>query len=205
MPGFANIQPYLSGLLRTATAVKQTPEATIRSYLVEHGSVQVRAEALLSTWGVPDFNRMTRRRIARALSRAGVEVEPPMSQVSRGSEVTLWVAPEAQAEPAAGAESAKEETRPWGERVAERTLTPLRRRPLRKRLGLDSVTEAPASASEPCAVCQAPATADSPAELLEGGWSLSRGLALCPDCREQGWELPEAGPFPFKRRSPRGQ
>jgi Protein of unknown function (DUF2510) len=87
----------------------QQPQGVIRRYLDQHGgTVQVPAYNLLSTWEVPDFEGGSRERIAQALRDAGIETDPPLSQVQRDTKVTLRVRDEPVSTPPWGAP--KEET-----------------------------------------------------------------------------------------------
>ena len=53
-----------------------------------------------------------------------------------------------------------------------------------------------------CAVCRRTEAA-SPGALKSGGWALGAEIDLCPDCQEQGWQLPKGGSLPFRRSSAR--
>lgn len=80
------------------------PEEIIRRYLVEHGSVKVGIEALEQTWNLERLSARDRRMIARALKRAGVVVEPPLTRASHRDRLTLSVLAPPAAEPAAAPE-----------------------------------------------------------------------------------------------------
>ena len=55
-----------------------------------------------------------------------------------------------------------------------------------------------------CAVCRRTEAA-SPGALKAGGWALGAEIDLCPDCQEEGWQLPKGGSLPFRRSSARQQ
>lgn len=47
-----------------------------------------------------------------------------------------------------------------------------------------------------CAACQRTFMAGSEDALHASGWRISEDLGLCPDCQEQGWQLPAPPPAP---------
>jgi uncharacterized protein DUF2510 len=72
--------------------VNTEPQRVIRRYLDEHGgSVQVPAHNLLTTWAVQDFEGGNRERIAQALHDAGIQTDPPLSDIQLDSIVTLEI------------------------------------------------------------------------------------------------------------------
>lgn len=65
------------------------PTELIKRYLGDHGGVvEVASEDLLSTWELDGFTDESRQAIDGALSRSGIQVNPRMSEVSRGSQRT---------------------------------------------------------------------------------------------------------------------
>jgi Domain of unknown function (DUF4352)/Protein of unknown function (DUF2510) len=80
--------------------VSTEPQHVIRRYLDEHGGdVEVPAHNLLSTWKVADFSGGNRERIEEGLRDAGIESQPPLSEVDRDTAVTLRVRPQQTADP----------------------------------------------------------------------------------------------------------
>ena len=52
-----------------------------------------------------------------------------------------------------------------------------------------------------CSVCQAPRPDGDPEELARLGWLQREDVYLCPDCRGDGWQLPEGSAGPMRRFS----
>lgn len=50
-----------------------------------------------------------------------------------------------------------------------------------------------------CAVCYRSYAAGSEEALAESGWKVSGELGLCPDCQNDGWQLPEGARLPYRR------
>ena len=57
--------------------------------------------------------------------------------------------------------------------------------------------------SLPCAVCRRPRPAMSDAEATASGWELAGAGALCPTCRQAGWQFPPGAAVPFRAAGPR--
>jgi chromosome segregation ATPase len=57
--------------------------------------------------------------------------------------------------------------------------------------------------SLPCAVCRRPRPAMSDAEATASGWELAGAGALCPTCRQAGWQFPPGATVPFRAAGPR--
>lgn len=57
--------------------------------------------------------------------------------------------------------------------------------------------------SLPCAVCRRPRPAMSDAEATASGWELAGAGALCPTCRQAGWQFPRGATVPFRAAGPR--
>jgi hypothetical protein len=51
----------------------------------------------------------------------------------------------------------------------------------------------------PCSVCHRSRPAMNDAELTANGWALTSAGALCPDCRQHGWDFPPDASVPFRR------
>ncbi len=77
----------------------RAPEQIIRDWLAENGPTRVGLEAFEQTWGIESMGARDRRRVAAALARAGVRVEPPLARVSRRDKVSLSLEPVAEAPP----------------------------------------------------------------------------------------------------------
>lgn len=69
----------------------RAPEQIIREWLDRNGTTRVGLEALEQTWGIDSLGASDRRRIAEALDRAGVEIDPPLRRATRSEKVTLSV------------------------------------------------------------------------------------------------------------------
>jgi hypothetical protein len=52
-----------------------------------------------------------------------------------------------------------------------------------------------------CAVCYRSFAAGSQEALDASGWKVSGELGLCPQCQEDGWQLPEGARLPYRRAS----
>jgi hypothetical protein len=50
-----------------------------------------------------------------------------------------------------------------------------------------------------CAVCQRAFKAGSQENLDASGWLVSGDAGLCPNCQQDGWQLPEGARLPFRR------
>lgn len=50
-----------------------------------------------------------------------------------------------------------------------------------------------------CVVCKRTVEGESWTRLAADGWVITDDTALCPDCRREGWQLPEGGGLPFRR------
>jgi hypothetical protein len=50
-----------------------------------------------------------------------------------------------------------------------------------------------------CAVCYRSFAAGSEEALEASGWKISGELGLCPQCQEDGWQLPEGARLPYRR------
>jgi outer membrane biosynthesis protein TonB len=50
-----------------------------------------------------------------------------------------------------------------------------------------------------CAVCYRSYAAGSEEALEASGWKVSGELGLCPQCQEDGWQLPEGARLPYRR------
>ena len=59
--------------------------------------------------------------------------------------------------------------------------------------------------SLPCAVCRRPRPAMSDAEASASGWELAGAGALCPTCRQAGWQFPRGATVPFRAAGPRSR
>ena len=57
--------------------------------------------------------------------------------------------------------------------------------------------------SLPCAVCRRPRPSMSDAEATASGWQLAGAGALCPTCRQEGWQFPPGATVPFRAAGPR--
>ena len=57
--------------------------------------------------------------------------------------------------------------------------------------------------SLPCAVCRRPRPAMSDAAATASGWELAGAGALCPTCRQAGWQFPPGATVPFRAAGPR--
>ena len=59
------------------------------------------------------------------------------------------------------------------------------------------------SRSYACAVCKRLPLGQRPKQLTAAGWAIAGEAALCPDCKDLGWQLPENGGLPFRPSSAR--
>lgn len=78
------------------------PEQLIREWLESHGPVTVSMAAIEQTWELEEMSARDRRRVARALERAGVVVEPPLRRAGPRDELALSLRQEDAPEPVAG-------------------------------------------------------------------------------------------------------
>jgi Glucodextranase, domain B len=67
----------------------KSPQETIRSYLAEHGGVEVPVDDLVVTWRLGEWNSREAARIAKALAEVGVEVLPRLTRVGAQDRVLL--------------------------------------------------------------------------------------------------------------------
>ena len=73
--------------------VNESPEGTIRRYLVEHGGrAQVPAYNLLQTWQIEGFTPDSAREVQEALERVDVHTRPPLAELDQADLVLLFVA-----------------------------------------------------------------------------------------------------------------
>lgn len=102
----------------------RAPEQIIRDWLEQNGATRVGLDALEQTWGIDRLQSADRRRIADALDRVGVDVDPPLQRVSRSERLSLSVreaepdrqayvqAPDVEGAPAAASDEAAEPPSP---------------------------------------------------------------------------------------------
>ncbi len=95
------------------------PEQIIRDWLERNGSARVGPDAFAQTWGLDRLEVSDRRRIAAALDRAGVDIDPPLQRASHSEKVMLSIrevepepAPEPDPEPAREREPAPRPSAP---------------------------------------------------------------------------------------------
>jgi chromosome segregation protein len=121
--------------------------------------------------------------------------EPPTEELDMQEWVEVEVAAEAEVvtdvEADADAEPPEAEQPPDAEAETPHKL----RLPGRRRGKRGPFISKPGS----CSVCSTTLQVGSSEELAASGWTIHGATGLCADCKEAGWELPDAGHLPYRR------
>lgn len=135
----------------------EAPEQAIRRWLDEEGSATVGMDALAQSWRLESVGAADRRKIAAALGRVGVLVDPPLERAGKRDKLTLRLTAEQGSEAGAGAPAAAE-AEAARQAAPARAAGSGRRAPLRRFRHLRPQTRRPRSLAPPAA---------PPAEALE--------------------------------------